>query len=151
MTGRLLGVAVAGSIFWGAAAASSQDRPPQRVGAGVFIAPPMFIPAPTKDGWWVRVNTASTRATWIDWQFGSTPKLLTTTDSWYHSGHFAEKYVEPPLRHDKGIYLRVSTRPADAPASFCVFYQNRGVDLIEFTGMAARQLDMTRVEPKCVP
>ena len=143
MVKRLLVALVACSIISGAAAAQSQQGEPQ--GQPVIR---LRTVAPTKDGWWIRVNPATTDATGIEWQFGTTPKDLTEKDSWQPSGP-VETYLAPAVRTEKVIHIRATTTPANASASFCVFWQQQAVALVKFTGTTDRQLDANMRESQC--
>jgi hypothetical protein len=104
--------------------------------------------APTENGWWIRINTAVTRATEIAWQFGTTSNALIASDTW-RSGFGSDIVLADPLRLENFIHIRAASQPAEAPASFCVFWQQQGVALVEFAGTADRQLHISMNEPRC--
>jgi hypothetical protein len=137
MVRRLLVALVASSVIVGATMAQSQQTVPE----GKTVAP-------TKDGWWIRVNQATTKATRIEWQFGTTPNNLTAKDSWQPT-RLVEAYLPPYLRDEKVIHIRATATPASAPVSFCVFWQQQVVEFVEFTGTVDRQISASTGPWQC--
>jgi hypothetical protein len=119
----------------------AQTNPP------TVYRPPQVV-APSKDGWWIRVDAKATTATRIDWQFGTTPKSLVARDSWRPGGP-VDIHIAPPLRFGKVLYIRATTTPANASAFVCVFFQQQGVELFRFSGTEDRPLDADKRESQC--
>ena len=118
----------------------AQTNPPTVVRAPVVAEP--------RGGWWIRVDATATTATRIDWQFGTTPKNLDAKDSWQPGGP-VEIHIAPLLRSGKVLHVRATTTPANASASFCVFFQQQGVELFRFSGTEDRPLDTDKRESQC--
>jgi hypothetical protein len=106
------------------------------------------VPASSKDGWWIRVDATATKATRIDWQFGTTTGNFNANASWQRSGH-VEISVTPALRSGKVIQIKATTTPADASASFCVFFHQQSVAVFRFSGTENRQLNIDQRESQC--
>lgn len=104
--------------------------------------------ASTEYGWWIRINTAATKASEIVWQFGTTANELIFKTRWQR-GMGGDVLLPDPIRLEGFIDLRVTTLPADATASFCVFWRQQGVAFVEFAGTADRQLHVSMNEPRC--
>jgi hypothetical protein len=118
----------------------AQTNPPTVVRAPVVAQP--------RDCWWIRVDVTATNATRIDWHFGTTPKNLDVKDSWQPGGP-VDIHIAPPLRSGKVLHVRATTTPANASASFCVFFQQQGVELFRFSGTEDRPVDTDKRESRC--
>jgi hypothetical protein len=59
------------------------------------------------------------------------------------------EYLQP----EETIYAKAKAEPANASASFCVFYQQQGVALIQFRNETEKPVVITRAhhEPLCTP
>jgi hypothetical protein len=124
--------------------------------------------------WWIRLNGA-TNAREITWRLGKnegelTPYLpepnhylhwnggrlvspdLGTQDRRLYPGNMTLwlwEYLQP----EQIIYLHARTRPATAAASFCVFYQQQGVAMVQFRGEIEKpvKIDRAERETRCIP
>jgi hypothetical protein len=131
-----------------AAGAAAQQGAPLGPGIGSSIA---IYPAFRTDGWWFRVNTADTRATKITYRFDTIPRTTTVSDWWFHSGGRRPELSPAAGRTAADIALQLRAEPADARASVCVFFGNRGVGRVEFTGQANQQLNTAQRDERCTP
>jgi len=118
--------------------------------------------------WWVRVNADATEARAITWRFGKTeadmtPKVpepshslfwnrgtkinpeLGNQDRRLYPGNMTV-WLWEYLRPEETIYLSAKAEPPTARASFCVFYQQQGVALIQFRNEIDKPLQVTRAE-----
>lgn len=108
------------------------------------------VAALVKDGWWLRVDTASTKAQSIQFTFGTNPKNEAGKESWTPKNppDFA---VTDSIRTQKMLNVRASAAPTDAPAAVCVFFQQQGVARLQFTGSESRQLNANQKDATCAP
>jgi hypothetical protein len=124
--------------------------------------------------WWIRVNASGTDAKEIRWEFGTSASELdvpSTVNRSLHwdDGRFLTRERDVPitdrrlypgnmtlwiwehLRPEPSIYIRSTTKPETASASFCVFYQQRGVALVQFTGRNERVVHVNTQASQCQP
>ena len=109
--------------------------------------------------WWIRVN-AHTAALEIEWYAGPAPESRAYAVRWVrraapgalipehrlYAGNMPPSLWED-LRLARVMYLRAVAR--GGRASFCVFYRQHGVALVEFTGAIELALDVNAREPRC--
>jgi hypothetical protein len=116
------------------------------------------------DGWWLTVNAEGTTTDEIRWVFGKSPDHLWWHKSWERprtrDGNIPERELYPGNLPASGwaelqplpvIYVRATTKEETDSASFCIFYQQRAVARIDFTGEIIVQLDARRHAPTCTP
>jgi hypothetical protein len=103
-----------------------------------------------QNGWWIRVNPQN-QATEVRWEIRAKPKGDLTDIKWTQEGNQNAFDLPEPLRSADSLHLSVTATPAEATASFCIFYKDRGVALAEFSRRDELQLNQRRSEPKCVP
>ncbi|MFL6590233.1 MAG: hypothetical protein ACJ8M4_08675 [Chthoniobacterales bacterium] len=93
----------------------------------------MTVPAVTKTGWWIRVNTQKTVASVIRFQIGMTRADRHEWRTWT-AGEPEEFDVPIELRGLNHLYLRGITEPKSKDAVFCVFFGDHGVQHFKFDG-----------------
>jgi hypothetical protein len=107
------------------------------------------VPA-QKEGWWIRLNPTN-QAPRVYWRFGPTAKRIGAPIMWVRGT--SPEAVDVPVaeRTQERIYMAALGMPPAAPVSFCVFFQEHGVALIEFTQETTAELDRNQNAPECVP
>lgn len=112
---------------------------------------PNAIPAEaaTRDGWWIRLNPFN-QADNVSWRFGVARSRLGTPLRWWRDEQPNEFDVPTAERGVKVLHLAAFGIPYKERVSFCVFYQDQGVALVEFAGEKALQVDQDQREPACV-
>jgi hypothetical protein len=111
---------------------------------------PPVTAAAQREGWWIRLNP-SNQATHVYWRFGDTAKTLGAPVTW--AAGESPQAIDVPVAQRTLARLHIAAlglRPA-APVSFCVFFQEHGVALIEFTQETTAELDQAQNAPECVP
>jgi hypothetical protein len=103
-----------------------------------------------KAGWWVRLNAAN-QARRVYWRFGSAPHQLSAPMTWVQGT--SPEALDAPVdqRMLARIHLASIGMPPDAAVSFCVFFADRGVALVEFTQETNLDIDQTQSAEQCVP
>jgi hypothetical protein len=111
---------------------------------------PVLTAAAQKAGWWMRVNPNS-QATRIYWRFGTTVSNLSAPISWVRGQSPEAVDVPAEQRTLDRMHVAVLGMPPKAPVSFCLFFQDHGVALVEFT--QERTLDVTQAQnaAECTP
>jgi hypothetical protein len=137
-TALVLAVAIVG-----AAAVSPIEAGAQRA------RPAAAAQAPQKDGWWIRVN-AQTVAPNLFWRFGTQGRLGTPIN-WTRGRNPEELDVPAAQRHAEAIDIAALSLPVDQLASFCVFFGDQGVALLEFMREKNVTIDRTMRAPECMP
>jgi len=101
-----------------------------------------------KAGWWVRIEPAN-QATRVYWRFGTAPNELSAPMTWVQ-GSSPEALDAPADQRISGhIHIAALGLPPDAPASFCLFFQDRGVAHVEFTREATVEFDQSQSDERC--
>lgn len=101
-------------------------------------------------GWWVRINPTN-QANRVYWRFGPTPTQLSAPMAWVQ-GTSPEAIDAPPeQRMLERLHIASLGLPPAAPVSFCVFFADRGVALVEFTQEINIDVDGTQSAEQCVP
>jgi hypothetical protein len=174
---RALPALIACSILTGVTTAQVPDEDDGRI--RIRTGPPLT--EGTQEEWrilstgagWLRVNPIGTTADVIVWEFFPRPEHAAWSFSWNrHSQSSGQSlpretnipitdrrlypgnmplYLWERLKPEPFIGILASTRPVKASASFCVFYQQRGVALVRFTGTVERVIDVAGRAPECVP
>ena len=123
--------------------------------------------------WWIRVNQKGTNAREIRWELGTSateldvPATLTRSLRWDGRGLPGDRelpitdrrlypgnmtlWIWEHLREAPVIHVRATTTPKTASASFCVFYQQQGVELVNFSGKIDRDISVSTRVPQCAP
>lgn len=175
MVPRLLIAFVACSLV---AAVTAQNADPNRI--RTRTGPPLVDSHDqwqilSTGAWWVRVNADATDAREIRWRFGKTEAEMTPkvpepshSLSWSRGRAIAPElgnedrrlypgnmpvWLWEYLKPEQAIYLSAKAEPANATGSFCVFYQQQGVALIQFRNSTEKPLQVTRAdhETLCQP
>ena len=103
-----------------------------------------------KAGWWVRINPAN-QATRVYWRFGGAPSQLSAPMTWVQ-GASPEALDAPNDQRLIGrVHIAALGLPPAAPVSFCLFFQDRGVILVEFTQETTLEVDQAQSDERCVP
>jgi hypothetical protein len=111
--------------------------------------PPETTPA-QKAGWWIRVNPAN-EATQVSWRFGALANRLSAPMTWMQ-GKSPEALDAPQeQRGAEHLHLAVLGMPPASPVSFCVFFADRGVALVEFTQETTLEVEREQTADTCVP
>jgi hypothetical protein len=156
MSKRLIMAATAALVIVSTAAGTAQEKPR---GAKIRSQAPQVA----KDGWWIRVN-AESEATRIRWSLTTGPKDPPLEIMWEANrnpnifgvpapGRSSQTVIDFPAtqRSLQTFKLEAAAEPANAKASFCVFFKDRGVELFEFSGSKQSQLTQKGSDQKCVP
>ena len=102
-----------------------------------------------KAGWWVRINPAN-QATRVYWRFGAEPNQLSAPMTWVQ-GSSPEALDAPADQRMVGrVHIAALGMPPAAPVSFCVFFADRGVALVEFTQETTLEVDQAQSAEQCV-
>lgn len=103
-----------------------------------------------KTGWWIRINPQN-QAARVYWRFGAAPNQLGAPAMWVRGE--SPEAVDAPAdqRTLDTVHLAFLGMPPAAPVSLCLFFQDRGVSLIEFTQEQTTQVDRTGSAPECTP
>lgn len=138
-TGVKLGVLI--SLF-AAAGSTDPQQPPART----------MDPAVKKDGWWVRlapdpkVDVLTLQISRTD-KAADKPVVVTWT-----RGNDPDNFDLPEtVRLARNLRVAISTRPAGAASSFCLFYAANGVKLVTLPGSSTLSLDASGREKGCTP
>jgi hypothetical protein len=103
-----------------------------------------------KAGWWVRINPAN-QATRVYWRFGAASNQLGAPMTWVQ-GASPEALDAPPDQRVIGrVHIAALGMSPAAPVSFCLFFQDRGVALVEFTQETTLEVDQAQSDDRCVP
>jgi hypothetical protein len=117
--------------------------------ASVGAKPVRERPA-TKAGWWIRVNPEKTHAATISFQVGMKEKGSQVWRTWT-VGQQPEFDLPVELRGAAELYIRATTTPKNKEASFCVFFQNHGVEHFKFDGDKDHQMKPHDSDNDCHP
>jgi len=111
---------------------------------------PVLTAAAQKTGWWIRVN-ANSQATHVYWRFGTAVRDLSAPVSWVRGESPEAVDVPTGQRTLDRMHVAVIGIPPKAPVSFCLFFKDHGVALVEFT--QERTFDVTPAQsaPECIP
>lgn len=109
-------------------------------------------PAVKKDGWWIRLNTAS-KADRLTWTFAEpdAKSKKPATLRWHRSSDPDNFDLPESVRLLETLRFDVTAEPAGAAASFCLFYANQGVLLVEFSGSEKKVVDSRSRAKGCSP
>jgi len=132
-----IAAALGSSMAWTVDAAQATQRPP--------------ITAPAeRTGWWMRVNP-SNQATTVFWRFGAAANRLGAPISWQRG--VSPDAIDLPV--EQRALGRVNHAAAgmspSSPVSFCLFYGEKGVALVEFTREIVLELGAEAQAPECTP
>jgi hypothetical protein len=108
------------------------------------------VPVVTKAGWWIRVDTQKTVASSIRLQAGMTRADRHDWRTWT-AGEPEEFDLPVELRNLPKLHIRGITDPKGKKVSFCVFFQNHGVEHFEFDGDKDDNMRSTHKEDDCKP
>jgi hypothetical protein len=116
---------------------------------GTSGTPVVTAPA-EKAGWWIRVNPNS-QATHVYLRFGRGVSDLSAPISWVRGQSPDAIDVPAAQRTLDGMHVAALGIPPKAPVSFCLFFKDHGVALVEFG--QERTLDVTQAQnaPECIP
>ena len=103
-----------------------------------------------KAGWWVRVNP-DTEATHVYWRFGATRRQLSAPMYWERGTSPDGLDAPAAQRMMERVHIAALAMPPAAPASFCVFFADRAVALIEFTRETNLDIDRSQTAEQCAP
>jgi hypothetical protein len=119
-------------LMAGCAAAGGATTNASARGAAPQAQKPMTttaLPAAARQGWWIRVNGAS-EAPYVHLRFGADKKRLSAPIT---RAQGDPDFDVPEANRTLGsLEIAALALPPDKKASFCVFYQNQGVKLVEF-------------------
>jgi hypothetical protein len=103
-----------------------------------------------KDGWWIRVNPGN-QADNLSWRFGPARNRLSTPIRWWKDQNPIEFDLPAAQRGVPTLHVAAIGLPYTQPVSFCLFFQNHGVQLFEFTAETTAQIAQGQQSPQCVP
>lgn len=135
----------AGLIAASALALSGEASAALQAGGAAVPAGPAV-----KDGWWIRINPAN-QANNLSWRFGPARNRLSTPIRWWKDQNAAEFDLPAPQRGVPTLHVAAIGLPFNEVVSFCLFFQNHGVQLFEFTSERNAQADQGQQSPQCVP
>jgi hypothetical protein len=102
-----------------------------------------------KAGWWVRIN-ADNHASRAYWRSGAAPNQLSAPMTWVQ-GKGPEALEAPTNQRMIGrVYIAALGMPPAARVSFCLFFGDRGVALVEFTQETTIDVDQAQSAEQCV-
>lgn len=104
----------------------------------------------TKEGWWIRVNEAN-QTTNLSWRFGATRGGLGTPVRWWKGEHPVAFDVPGEERDVDTLHVAAYGLPYKQPFSFCLFFQDQGVKLMELAGETVAAVARNERDPACVP
>jgi hypothetical protein len=104
----------------------------------------------TKAGWWIRINAEKTHASAISFQVGMRKKDSRMWRTWA-AGQMMEFDLPLELRNAAELYVKATTTPHNKEASFCVFFQNHGVEHFKFDGDKDHQMKPHDSDNDCKP
>lgn len=98
----------------------------------------------------MRANPTN-EATHVYWRFGAAPNRLGAPITWQRGA--SPEAIDAPqdVRSLGQVHLAVLGMPPAAQVSFCVFYGDKGVALVEFTKELVLDVAQDRVAPQCIP
>jgi hypothetical protein len=98
---------------------------------------------------WVRINPTN-QATRVYWRFGAAPNELSAPMTWVQGT--SPEALDAPVdqRMIQRVHIAALGMPPAAPVSFCVFFGDRGVALVEFTQEANFEVDQAQSAEQCV-
>lgn len=106
------------------------------------------LPAAARQGWWIRVNGA-TEAPYVYLRFGAERNKLSAPITRANSD---PDFDFPDATRTLGrVEIAALAMPPDKKASFCVFYQDQGVKLVEFQHEQALTVTQTDRDAACTP
>jgi hypothetical protein len=119
-------------------------------GQGPGATPATTEPA-QRQGWWIRINPPNT-ATHVFWRFGDRANRLGAPVAWIE-GQSPAVGIDLPLaqRELERVYVAALGMPPRAQVSFCLFFRDRGIKLVEFTQELNFDVTQTQSAPECVP
>ena len=103
-----------------------------------------------KAGWWVRINPAD-QATRVYWRFGAAPNRLSAPMTWVQGTSPEALDAPADQRMLERVHIAALGLPPAAPVSFCLFFGERGVALVEFTQETTVEVDRSQSDERCVP
>jgi hypothetical protein len=142
-TKAIVVAAMTASLAAAGSGAARPETPEQQPGA--IAAAPV-----TRDGWWIRVNPAN-HANNLSWRFGAARNRLGTPQRWWKDQTQLEFDLPAAERGLKVLHLAAIGLPYKDAVSFCLFFQDHGVELFEFTNEKIAQVDQAMQDAACVP
>ena len=112
--------------------------------------PAAITAAAERSGWWIRINPQN-QAPRVYWRFGAAPNQLSAPTMWLQGESPEAVDVPEAQRGLETIHLASIGMPPSAPVSFCVFFQDRGVALVEFTQEKTTQVNQGDTAAECMP
>ena len=102
-----------------------------------------------KAGWWVRINPTN-QATRVYWRFGAASNQLGAPMTWVQGT--SPEALDAPIdqRTIERVHIAALGMPPAAPVSFCLFFGDRGVALIEFMQETTVEVDQAQFTEQCV-
>jgi hypothetical protein len=117
---------------------------------GTAAQPAPITAAAEKTGWWIRINPAN-HATHVYWRFGAATAQLSAPVTWIQGQSPQDVDVPAEQRTLEQMHVAALGMPPASPVSFCLFFQDRGVALVEFTQERNLDIDRNQTAPECVP
>ena len=111
---------------------------------------PVLTAAAQKAGWWIRINP-NNQAARVYWRFGTAVKDLTAPVSWVRGQSPDAVDVPAERRTLDRMHVAALGMPPNAPVSFCLFFKDHGVALVEFTQERTLDVAQTQSAPECMP
>jgi hypothetical protein len=117
---------------------------------GPAATPAVTEPA-QRDGWWIRINPAN-EATHVYWRFGGEASRLSAPIAWIQGQSPAEG-IDLPVeqRGLERVHVAALGMPPRGQVSFCLFFRDRGVALIQFTQEKTIEVSQGQSAQECVP
>jgi hypothetical protein len=120
-------------------------RAPQANRAGAVLPGPV-----TKSGWWIRVSPAN-QANNLSWRFGGQRNRLGTPVRWWQGESPNEFDLPAAQRGLPTLHVAAIGLPYTEPVSFCLFFQDHGAELFEFTAEKNAAVEQSMRSEACVP
>jgi hypothetical protein len=111
---------------------------------------PVLTTPAEKTGWWIRINPNS-QADHVFWRFGTALKDLSSPISWVRGQSPEAVDVPAGQRMLDRMHIAALGMPPKAPVSFCLFFKDHGVALVEFTQERTLDVVPTQSAPECMP
>jgi len=102
-----------------------------------------------KSGWWIRIDTAKTKASSISFWVGLTRADRKEWRTW--TAGEPEEFDLAEMREWPKLHIRAKTDPKSEKAAFCVFFGNHGVSHFDFDGDKDDNMKSSHTDHDCHP
>lgn len=161
----LTGAAVAAVLSCGVARAQEgvpaipAPEPVVATAEAVLEGAPLDVPVgvvsqepagPVYPGWWIRINPSNV-ADHLYWRFGAAANRLGTPVPWVKGEHPDRIQLPVAQQQLPTLHIAALGMPPREPVSFCVFFGERGVALVEFVQEKNLMIAQLQTDPQCTP